>query len=248
MYLINFEPTYTQLIEIENWLRIESQNTGEGFYCNWNIIKTSFQNNKLVVISYRKKVVGFLTFQDYNNDKCIKIEIAEVKNTYRNKGVGKRLINEFLAQFRNKGFLVAILDCCPNTSKPIWKKIGFYEYPERIEQYSYLSIEPKPLYRILTNCLEPNVPQKTNEQIELWNKEHFSAMTSESKQIWEIEFIQGTRKLIKPIIYPINREWRIRWILNNKVIFDNMIKYFPCEIIFGTFMVIESLPKITNRN
>lgn len=60
-YQISFSPTNKQLDEIEGWLKAERQKTGEGFYCNWNVIKHSFEKNRLLTISLNNKTVGFAT-------------------------------------------------------------------------------------------------------------------------------------------------------------------------------------------
>ncbi len=95
-YQVTFSPTYKQVGEVEKWLITERQKTGDGFYCNWNIIKSSFENNELATISLNNKTIGFATWR-LTSDKTARIEIAEVEPTNRNKGIGKILTTQLHA-------------------------------------------------------------------------------------------------------------------------------------------------------
>lgn len=241
-YKINFSPTDKEISEIEKWLIDEDNKSGEGFYCNWNIITSSHRDKRLVSISHRNKAIGFATFY-HSSDKTVKIEIAEVKPTYRKKGVGKKLVDELLKDFKEKGFLLVHLQCSPETSEPIWKRLDFIDFPDPPENYNFSISADKQLFRILTDYLEPNNLVETGDKIELWNDEPYMTRNILPKYTWNIDFIKDTRKLRKPIIHPGHYEWRIRWTSNGQIVVDDKVKYFGIDIGFGTFIIIDELPK-----
>lgn len=240
-YQVTFSPTDKQVGEIEKWLIAERQKTGDGFYCNWNIIKSSFDKNELATISLNNKTIGFATWRLYT-DKTARIEITEVKPTYRKKGIGKKLTTHLLNFLKNKGVCVVDLQCSPDTSERVWKRLGFVEFPEPPENYNFNSNDNKKLYSILTEHLQTASVQSADETIELWNDEPYTTdENTPPTYIWNIEFIDGTRKLSKPIIHPAYYEWRLRWRINGKTIKDDKVKRFKTEIDFGTFIIIDEL-------
>jgi predicted GNAT family acetyltransferase len=240
-YQVTISPTQKQVGEIKKWLIEERQKTGDGFYCNWNIIKSSFDKNELATISLNNKTIGFATWR-LTTDKTARIEITEVKPTYRTKGIGKKLTTHLLNLLKEKGVCVVDLQCSPRTSEPIWKRLGFVEFPDSPENYKFNSDVNKKLYLILTEHLQTSSDQHANETIELWNDEPYNTdENTPPTYIWNLEFIDGTRKLSKPIIHPAYYEWRLRWRINSKTIKDDKIKRFKPEIDFGTFIIIDDL-------
>ena len=59
-YQLNLSPTLSDLQEIEKWLIEEKKASGNGFYCNWNIIKKAFKNKKFIALNQNDLSVGFL--------------------------------------------------------------------------------------------------------------------------------------------------------------------------------------------
>lgn len=240
-YQVTFSPTDKQLSEIEKWLFAERQKTGDGFYCNWNIIKSSYDKNELATISLNNKTIGFATWR-LTSDKTARIEIAEVKPIHRKKGIGKILTNHLLNFLTDKGVYVVDLQCSPYTSEPVWKRLGFVEFPDPPENYNFNSGENKKLYKILTDNLETSSVHNSADTIEVWNNEPYRTNDNTPPTYhWNVEFIAGTRKLSKPIIHPAHYEWRLRWRINGKTIKDDKIKRFKTEIDFGTFIIIDEL-------
>ncbi|NCU06186.1 MAG: GNAT family N-acetyltransferase [Chitinophagaceae bacterium] len=244
-FIVNFKPTEAQVGEIKKWLMEEDRKTGDGFYCNWKTIKSSFDNEQLVTISHLNKAIGFVTYDD-SITHTVKIVIAEIQPFYRGKGVGRFFISELSRYWAEKGCVVLFLECSPETSAPIWMKLGFKEYTDSPEKYRFSLSSGKQLFQILMDHLEPNHATLSNEKIELWNDELYRVRNTEPKYIWYLDFIPNTRKLKKPIVHPAHYDWRIRWSSNSKTIKDDKIKYFGNEIIYGTFIVIKDLPDIGN--
>jgi hypothetical protein len=83
----------------------------------------------------------------------------------------------------------------------------------------------------------------TEDKIELWIDEPYMTRNISPKYTWNIDFIKDTRRLAKPIIHPAHYEWRIRWTSNGQIVVDHKVKYFPTDIYFGTFIIIDELPQ-----
>jgi predicted GNAT family acetyltransferase len=238
---VNFSPTIKQINEIERWLIAENRKTGDGFYCNWMSIKNSFDKQQMITISANNKTVGFATF-DIESKNTAVIEIVEIRPSCRKMGFARELTNELFNFFERQFIKVVFLNCSPETSEPIWKKIGFIEFPDPIDNYNSRALSGKPLYKILTDHMQTNTFEFADETIELWNKEpHKTNENTQHTYLWNLEFINGTRKLIKPIIQPGNRYWRMRWRINGKTVKDDSIKYFKNEFNFGNFIIIDEL-------
>jgi GNAT superfamily N-acetyltransferase len=240
-YEITFSPTEKQVREIETWLIAERQKTGEGFYCNWNSIKTSFGNNELTTISLNNKAIGFATWR-LTTEKTASIEVMEVEPKHRKKGIGKKLATQLLKFLKDKGVCVVDLQCAPTTSEPVWKHLGFLEFPETPKNYNFNSGDNKKLYKILTEHLQTSTVQPADETIELWNDEPYKTQQdTPPTYIWNLEFKEKMRKLSKPIIHPGHHEWRLRWQINGNTIKDDKVKRFVTEIRYGTFIIIDEL-------
>ncbi|MBI3259101.1 MAG: GNAT family N-acetyltransferase [Ignavibacteriae bacterium] len=244
-YVVCFSPTEKHIIEIKKWVYEEPEKTGVRFHYNWNKIESAFDDNRLVTIIHRKRAIGFATFC-FDDDYTIYIVIADVKHSYRKKGVGKKLIKELLNHFKSKGILVAYLECSPENSEPFWKKIGFIEFPDPLNDSNLSGSRNKQLYNILTDYLESNTNQNADERIELWNDEPYRCENSPPTYFWNINFIPGTRKLSIPIIHPAFKDWRMRWTIHGETVKDKdcKAKYFRRDIDMRTFIFIEELPII----
>lgn len=240
-YQVSFSPTDKRVDEIEKWLIAEEKKNGGGFYYNWNNIKSSFDKKELVTISLNNKTIGFVTWR-ISEENIAGIEIIEVKPTHRKKGVGKKLINELLNFLKTKNIYVVDLQCSPATSELFWKSLGFVEYPEALKDYLFSQGKNKKLFMILIEHLQTSHVEVYDETIELWNEEEYrTSKDTPPKYIWNIEYKQGTRQLIKPIIHPGHYKWRLRWKAKGKTIIDHQVQRFGTKIDFHNFVIINEL-------
>ena len=240
-YKVTFSPTKEQLDEIEKWLIDENKIANSGFYCNWKIIISSFNVNELATISLNNETIGFVIWSIIS-DKTARIEIAEVKPSFRNSGFGKKLIDQLIVYLKENNIYVIDLLCAPADSEFFWKSYGFVEFPDPPENYKFRTDDDKKLYKILSDHLQPNTDRQNDEIIQLWNDEPYRTKEMPTPSYsWNIEFIEGTKRLIKPIIQPANNDWRILWSIKGKTIIDGKVKRFTKEIVFGTFIIIDEL-------
>lgn len=240
---VSFSPTSQEIGQIEQWLTDERNETGEGFLCNWRVIKSAFDENEIATILIDGEPVGFITWQIFSK-RCAEIVIAEVKPSHRNRGLGKSLVNSLFEFFRKKNIVVVSLECSPESSEPIWRKLGFVDFPDTPEKYNLNPYGNKNLYRVLIPSLQTS-QAGVGETIELWNDEPYIALSSSPNYIWNLEFKQGGRELVKPIVHPSHYDWRMRWSDNGKVIKDSKVKHFGSEIDFRRFIIISELPQIS---
>lgn len=240
-FRVSLSPTNKQVKEIEQWLRSEKEKTGGGFYCNWNIIKSSFDNNELVTISLNNRTIGFATWRR-TTGKTARIEIAKVKHTHREKGIGKKLTGFVLDFLKDSGVCVVDLQCSPSDSEPFWKRLGFVEFPDPPENYNLNSDDNKELYLILTEHLQTSLTQLADETIELWNYQRYKKDdNTPPTYIWNVKLIERTRRLLRPIIHPAHYDWRLRWRIDGKIIYDGKVKRFKPGIDFRKYIIIDEL-------
>ncbi|MDB5002095.1 MAG: hypothetical protein JWQ34_320 [Mucilaginibacter sp.] len=142
--------------------------------------------------------------------------------------------------------MVVYLQCRPTTSEKVWKKIGFSRYPNMPYFDNFNDSEKgRQLYRVLVPFANPLKSSKAKEKISIWCVERYQADRLSPKWIWPLVFQQNTRKLLKPIIAPVNHKWDINWIVHDEVIKSSEIKYFAKgNRDFTGFLIIEDMPSI----
>jgi len=234
-YETNFKPTEKHLSQIEKWLIDELNKTGIGFYNNWNIIAKAFDKNELVVLTENDSAIGFLVYNIY--EIITKIDIAELNPDYRNKGLGRKLVEDTLSEFKKNGMMVCELFCSPENSEPIWKNLGFQNFPD----FPYNS--KIRMFKALVPSLKISESNEKNERIELWNMEPHLAERNNPEWTWNITFKENSRELIEPIIYPAHYDWQLSWKTETETKFENKVKRYNSDRIeFGSFIVIKTLP------
>lgn len=239
---ISFNPTKDQLNEIKKWLIEEKKSTGESFYNNWNIIKSSFNENELITISVDKQTIGFVVWSLCCFDKySAKIDITAIKPSHRNKGFGRKIVSELILELINKNVYTVELECSPRSSEQFWRHLGFIDFPAHNYRFGIY----KQLYKIIVPHLVIQETNTVDECIELWDNVLADTKELDPTWKWNLIFKNGTSELEMPIIHPcFDNDWRIRWKKVNKIIRDDKVKYFSkTNIKFGDFIVIKEVPK-----
>jgi GNAT superfamily N-acetyltransferase len=237
-----FRPTRTNLEQIKDWLIAERSETGEGFYCNWNIIESSYRHEELCCIVSNTEAVGFAVWGE--SELSARLDIVEIRPDLRRRSFGRILVEECFNHFRNLGLLVVDLECQPPTSEPIWRCLGFSDFPQKLNSNYNDSIN---LYRPLIKSLEPNNQSAAIEVLELWDSEPWEARGSEPTWTWEILRQKGTQKLVEPIIHPCDENWRLRWRNGNEFLIDEKVKRFSEDSSsWGKYIVVTELPRNPN--
>lgn len=174
---IIFTPTNKNVEDIAEWGLEKS------------CLYSSFSSKNLIVAEYDNETIGFYCLKTVKNDLAIKIETAEIKQKYRNKGIGKIMFLEILKRYQRKRQYFFTLYCSPKESQFYWKKLGFEHFPEnrnskKIEMFKHI--------------------KNTNEEIKvLENYPHTIEIFGDNSKSykWKFELNNNTNKLKHPIIF-----------------------------------------------
>jgi len=232
---INFSPGKISLAKIETWLKEERLATGEGFYVNWSTIKNAFAQGQMAVLEMSNEPVGFAVWRP--NDKLTYLDIVEIHPSHRKKGLAGQLLAYFSDHFLTIGIMVIELQCEPPESELTWKKLGFIEFASSFNSWGH-----KRLYKILTDSHRPDTPGNSDESISLWDREPIYARDKPPVWQWKLSFIEGTRKLMVPIVIACDKDWKLSWRKNNNEVVTKKAKYFQEDCMSGDFLVIETIP------
>lgn len=106
--------------KIHYWLLDQDHREVHGsFLCNWNLTLKTYAENELLVATLNDEPVAYI-WKNFG--------ILEVREEFRKKGIGKRLVEFAMDHARNKNRHAISIECTPETSIPFWKKMGFEFY------------------------------------------------------------------------------------------------------------------------
>lgn len=231
---INLNPTKKHLADIENWLIEEWNKTGNGFYSNWEMISEAFTEKKLSVITENNYAIGFVAYRIY--DLYSIIEIVEIKPSERRKDIARKMIDRTLQFFQSKGVLAVELFCSPESSEPFWKKIGFQNFPESLEDSKINMFKP------LVETLQTTNIAKADFTIKLWDCESCQTESIKPKWIWDLNLMEDNITLINPIIFPVSSQWQMELIKKGEKLFSDKIKWFSEDIAgYSNLMIIRKI-------
>lgn len=236
---ISFNPTNRELDQIEKWLIEERATSGEGFYCNWSIIKNFYDRNELGVLLVDDQAVGFACWRK-TSEFTGQINIFEIKPDLRNKGLGTYFTKQIQEHFFEKNTYVIDLQCVPENSEIFWRKFEFQDVPSNIHYWDRQTVH---LFKPLVRCAQGASHRNANDYIEMWDNEPYATKNKEPNWIWHIR-INNENQLSLPIIQPCEKDWRIRLVRDNKVVLDDKIKRFGnVEIDHGPYAIITEVPE-----
>jgi GNAT superfamily N-acetyltransferase len=111
------------LRQVLQWLRRDYESTGEGFYCNPEIIEEWFHEGKAVCALSNEHAVAFATFNLYPPGS--KVSIVEVDPQHRCQGIGTRLMRDLLRRLKRQGATYANAECTSAEGEALCVKVGF---------------------------------------------------------------------------------------------------------------------------
>lgn len=123
-------PTKEHMAQLLEWLEAEDKETGEGFFCNWNIIYETYEKDRLLVVEQSSQAIALLSWWEYSTSAGI--NILTVKPNHRRKGIGRFLAGSFLEATMSKDVSMVKIQCQPTSSELFWLSLGFYEDPEKL--------------------------------------------------------------------------------------------------------------------
>jgi hypothetical protein len=232
-----FQPTENDLEEIKNWLIEEWNSEGEGFYCNWNVIHSSFNDGAMVVFKVNAKAVGFAIYQIC--DVSVIIDIIEVIPSMRKKGIGKELLDCLFKNFICRDKFIVYLQCAPESSESYWRRHGFIDFPEGHLKHDSYS-ENTWLYKIITPSLKLSSKLETEDSVELWNFDPSLCKNQVPLAFWDISQ-EINSKLTSPIISPCQADWRLKIVKEKSIVFDGKVKTFDNSLCRDGFLYISNV-------
>jgi predicted GNAT family acetyltransferase len=214
------KPNKTHIREIESWLIEEYNQTGMGFYHNWETIINGLSKGQVFCLLENNKAIGFILWR--GSEKVITIDIATIKIDKRGKGLGRQMIKLFYDSFKFSDYMVIDLQCSPESSEKFWSSIGFKKYKIYSRQNTVK------MFGLLSNTLKCTEQAfLASPSIELWDVEPFESDRVEPHWCWNVDMPTDSGKLFSAIIQPCNPDWRMRYVKSNGEIIDDKIKYFP---------------------
>ena len=227
---INNAPNIHQLNELEGWLKSEYDNTKEGFYCNWDTIKKSYQRQQLITCSTDAGIVGFVSWSTGCENGYVEIDIFEKHPNFRKRGYGKQLYKLAETYFKSEGFKVIILFCEPRESEPFWRKMNFIKFPLRGYSESDL-YHYKPLVEV-----NQNVTEATDDKLELWDMQPYAINGKKPRWVWHVNSNS------EPVIQPCNGDWNLRLTKSGVIIKEDRVKNFDNaeDILLGPLLYLDT--------
>lgn len=236
---VSFTPANSELVYIEEWLIEERNASGEGFHCNWSIVKNFYDRKELAVLIADGKAVGFACWRK-TSELTGQINIFEIQPEFRSRGMGTFFTNKLLEYFLETNTYVIDLQCVPEISESFWRRFGFKDVPPNIHYWDRQTVH---LFKPLVPCAQETLNHNGTDYIEIWDDEPYAARNKEAKWKWNL-FLDNDTKLSLPIIQPCEKDWRIKLVQKSKVIVDNKIKRFgSVEIDHGPYAIIVEIPK-----
>lgn len=102
---------------IHSWLLEHDRREVHGsFLCNWNSTQRVHDEHQLFVAAFEDEPVAYI-WGDFG--------ILEVREDFRKKGVGKRLVEYAMQRAISSGRIAVSIECKPESSIPFWEKMGF---------------------------------------------------------------------------------------------------------------------------
>jgi len=127
--VVNIQPARPDhLDEIIAWLRAEDELTGEGFYCNRNVISSLFlEGDGLCAIS-GESIVGFAVFQMFSEGG--NVQIIEVQPLFRGHGIGSVLLLAAVDVLRCRSAHYVDVECTSPAGEALCRRHGFETYTD----------------------------------------------------------------------------------------------------------------------
>lgn len=219
---IIFGPEADYKKQIEFWLSNEFYKNGEGLYHNF-IYEDLSRNNFLCCIDNGGLAVGFIVYAHRTTRATI--NLASVKSSEKRRGICRLMLKALEKRLIDKGIMVVELFCSPKTSERVWIKLGFRRFAER-ESHAFLNsrdLAHPYLYKPIVSSLKPSRSKKLISYLELWAEpEHVVA----SNQNLNPTYRWNIANTEIPVIYPVDGEWKIRYVLNGNLVWTGKMDRF----------------------
>jgi ribosomal protein S18 acetylase RimI-like enzyme len=234
---IIFIPEEKYMLQIKTWLYSEMLNRKSYFY--YNFISSDIRDGNFVCcLNDNDEAIGYMQFT--YSEKYTNIDVAVVQYEHQGKGIGKMLLDAMTELVRQKGSVVLSLMCAPKSSATKWKKLGFKKFKEVDNHYVLRENQDEHpwLYKVIVTDKTITRKKILENYIELWTQFEYKVYSSKlvSNYRWDVTTLNS------PIIYPVDGEWKVKYVKQGIVVYEGVIKRFKQNCCtYGNFLVVESL-------
>jgi GNAT superfamily N-acetyltransferase len=231
----NLTPNKTHLAQLKIWLQQAYTDGFSRFIQHWHLIEEAFEEQKLIILKQSNAAIGFVVF-DIDHEIAT-IDLAELTPGKRGQGLGKPFILDTLDYLKTQGALAVKLYCAPAESEGFWRKCGFERFEAPYDDHIHMS-------KLLTVTLETILHSGNTKKdlLKLWDCEPNEARQTEPKWIWELDYIENSKTLIKPIVIPVFTKWQLELHRESNIISRSMNRFPIRKWIRNRFLVIKEIP------
>jgi GNAT superfamily N-acetyltransferase len=144
--------TVTDLAEVLGWLKEERDATGEGFYCNKEVIEKSFRRGEGLCAFQSGTIVGFAVIQMFSEGGDI--QIIEAHPSARRQRIGMQLLEASVDVLRDQGAHYIDVECTSPEGEALCRRRGFEGY---VDPRNYQSPFANPTLRLYLSDWRPPV-------------------------------------------------------------------------------------------
>lgn len=227
------------ILIIKEWLIEEKKKFNSGFFCNWNFIEKCVNSNRALCLIENELPIGFVCWSCYGQ-KIIEIDILEIHPDFRKRGYGRAFVELIIDYFRDRMIMAIKLFCAPESSFYFWQNIGFNQFSNGYDSRIYM-------YKTIIDSAQVSpysgISDDSKCYVDVWDVQPHRNSLDPLVSI-EVCFKQDSTDLIKPIIYPANYDWNMRYRVGNKVIKEDGVKYFTKErdeFCVADFLIIQTI-------
>tara|TARA_R110002012_G_scaffold253877_1_gene432914 strand:- start:12925 stop:13632 length:708 start_codon:yes stop_codon:yes gene_type:complete len=231
----NLTPNETHLSQLKFWLQQAYTDGFSSFIEHWHLIEEAYEEQKLIVLEENNTAIGFAVF-DIDHEIAT-INLAELKPGKRGQGLGKLFIQNTLNYLKSQDALAVKLFCAPAESEGFWRKCGFVDFQLPDDSHIHM-------FKLLTETLKTitNPNSEKTDFVRLWDCEPNEARQTEPKWIWELDYIENSKTLIKPIVIPVFTKWQLELHRESNIISRSMNRFPIRKWIRSRFLVIKEIP------
>lgn len=144
--------TATDLPEVLGWLKEEREATGEGFYCNKEVIENSFARGEGLCAIENGSIVGFAVIQMFSDGGDV--HIIEAHPSARLQRIGTQLLQAAVEVLRGQGAHYIDVECTSPEGETLCRRHGFEDY---VDPRNYRSPSANPKLRLYLSDWRPPV-------------------------------------------------------------------------------------------
>ena len=141
------------LSEVLQWLKVEEDEVGEGFYCNRNVIAKSFEAGEGLCAVEEGQIVGFVIFQLFTDSGDV--NIVEVKPSARRRGIGPQLLTAAVKYLREQGAKYVDAECTSQDGEALCRRQEFEDY---VDPRNHRNEWDNPTLRLYLSSWRPKPP------------------------------------------------------------------------------------------